>query len=370
MSYAKKIKNISVIACITYLLIELVCFIFIKTKFKAAHFPEFSFQYNYKKYDFTIAELNPHWGTWHYKEVYTERKQCFESVYQINSYGARDKERVEAGDTNRIIFLGDSFIEGYGLNSGERLTDQLEKNTGREMLNFACGYFTPTQEYLVYKNLAVKFTHNTVVIGLLPFNDLMEDDTSFHENDRFTHYKPFFVESGNGFRLLYREDSLSKSTFNKEGYAAMQNSNRQRVNRFLKEFSFWYNIYQYIKNNRPVKTETAKPYSGYYDYTEPQLKKLKFILSALKQAANDKRVVVITIPVYNDFLRYRTGNSKSIAKELDAYCIGNKMEYVDLLPALSDRVKDPADLYFTCDGHWNEQANIMAAEIILPLLGK
>jgi hypothetical protein len=41
------------------------------------------------------------------------------------------------------------------------------------------------------------------------------------------------------------------------------------------------------------------------------------------------------------------------------YCIGNKMEYVDLLPALSDRVKDPADLYFTCDGHWNEQANII-----------
>lgn len=370
MSYAKKIKNITVITCITYLLIELVCFIFIKTKFKAAHFPAFSFQYNYKKYDFTIAELNPHWGTWHYKEDYTEEKQCFKSKYQINSYGARDKERVESGDTNRVVFLGDSFIEGYGLQSGDRLTDQLEKNSGREMLNFACGYFTPTQEYLVYKNLAANFAHNTVVIGLLPFNDLIEDDTSFYENDRFTHYKPFFVESGNGYRLLYREDSLSKSTFNKTGYFEINNTTSQRMHRFLKEFSFWYNIYQFIKNNRPVKNEASKPYSGYYDFTEPQLKKLKFILSALKLAANDKRIVVITIPVYNDFLRYRSGNNNSIAKELETFCNSNKMEYIDLLPALSDRVKDPANLYFTCDGHWNEQANKLAAEIILPLLGK
>ncbi|CAN5866725.1 hypothetical protein BH11BAC4_BH11BAC4_02640 [soil metagenome] len=366
----KKIKNITIVTIITYLLIELVCFIFIKVKFKAAHFPQFSYQYNYNRYDFTIAELDPVWGTWHYKETYTEKKQCFEAAYHINSVGARDKERIRNADINRIIFLGDSFIEGYGLNEPERLTDQLEKITKKEVLNFGCGYFTPTQEYLLYKNLAAGFSHNTIVIGILPFNDLMEDDTSFHEKDRFIHYQPYFQRNDSGYQLLYREGQLSKSTFNKQGYFALQNTTKQRTNRFLKEFSFWYNIYQFIKTNKPVVNSVEKPFSGYYDYTEPQLDKLKFILGKLKEAAPGKRVIIVTIPVYNDFLRYKETGGVSISAEIGRYCIGNKMEYIDLLPAFAERTKDPSILYFTCDGHWNATANKMAAEIILPLLGK
>lgn len=366
----KKFRNITVLLLITYLLVELVCFIFIKTRFKAAHFPTFRFTYNYTKYDFSIAELSPYWGTWHYPEKYVEKKQCFEVEYHINAYGARDKERIKLSDTNRVVFLGDSFIEGYGLNAEHRMTDLLEKKTKREMLNFSCGYFTPTQELLVYRHLASLFTHNTVVIGILPFNDLLQDDSSFHENDRFVHYQPFYQHSGKGYELIYREDRLEKSTFNKEGYAAIQNTPRQRIHRFLKEFSFWYNIFQYIKYSKPVVNEQAVPYSGYFDYTAPQLAKLTYILSLLKEAANGKQVIVVTIPVYNDFLRYGSGRGKSIATELARFCKGNGMEYIDLLEEFRKQVKDPSTLYFTCDAHWNEKANNMAAEIILPLLRK
>ena len=366
----KKIKNIAIVTIITYVLIELVCFIFIQTKFKAAHFPRFSFQYNYNKYDFPIAELSPQWGTWHYQETYTEKKQCFESVYHINSFGARDRERNKQGDTNRIVFLGDSFIEGYGLNEPERLSNLLEQQSKREVLNFGCGYFTPTQEYLVYKNLAAGFTHNTVVIGILPFNDLTEADTSFHENDRFVHYQPYFQGTYPDYQLIYRENKLSASTFNKQGYFALQNTTRQRVIRFLKEFSFWYNIYQFIKTNQPLVNSAAKPFSGYYDYTRPQIEKLLFCLGKFKEAAVGKRILVVTIPVYNDLLRYKENKGISIATEIAGFCQANQMGYIDLLPAFADRVKDPSVLYFTCDGHWNTTANKMAAEIILPLLGK
>jgi len=370
MGYYKKIKNITIVTIVTYLLAELVCFIFIKTKFKAAHFPQFSFQYNYNKYDFTIAELSPAWGTWHYREDHIEKKQCFEAVYHINSFGARDKERIKVADTNRVVFLGDSFIEGYGLNEPDRLTDQLEKLSNKEVLNFGCGYFTPTQEYLVYKNLAKDFTHNTIVIGILPFNDLTEDDTSFHENDKFIHFQPYFQQSDSGYHLIYREDDLSRSTFNKQGYFAMQNTGKQRMARFLKEFSFWYNIYEFTRSNKPVVNATEKPFSGYFDYTRPQLEKLEFILGKLKEAAPGKRVIVVTIPVYNDFLRSGQTKTPSIAGEIAGFCAGHQMEYIDLLPAFAERVKDPSTLYFTCDGHWNALANKMAAEIILPLLRK
>lgn len=366
----KKCKEITVLVLITYLLVELVCFLFIKTRYKGAHFPTFRFTYNYTKYDFSIAELSPYWGTWHYPENYVEKKQCFEMAYRINAYGARDRERIQMSDTNRVVFLGDSFIEGYGLNAEHRMTDLLEKYTKREMMNFACGYFTPTQELLVYRHLASRFTHHTVVIGILPFNDLLQDDSSFHENDPFVHYQPFYQHTGKEYKLIYREDRLEKSTFNKKGYAALQNTPRQRIHRFFKEFSFWYNIFQHIKNSKPVVNEQAAPYSGYFDYTAPQLAKLRYILSSLKEAANGKRVIVVTIPVYNDFLRYDSGKKKSIATELAGFCKENGMEYVDLLSGFRERVKDPASLYFTCDAHWNEKANNMAAEIILPLLRK
>ena len=366
----KKIKNITVLLLITYLLIELVCFIFIKTLYKGAHFPTFNFTYNYTKYDFSIAELSPHWGTWHYPEKYVEKKQCFEVTYHINAYGARDRERVKLSDTNRVVFIGDSFIEGYGLNAEQRMTNLLEKTTKREMLNFACGYFTPTQELFVYRHLASGFTHNTVVVGLLPFNDLVEDDSSFHENDRFVHYQPFYQPDSNGYHLIYREDSLKKSTFNKKGYATLQNTPGQRMRRFLKEFSFCYNIFQYIKYSKPVVNKDAAPYSGYFDYTVPQLAKIKYLLSSLKEAAGGRQVIVVTIPVYNDFVRYETGHGKSIATELADFCTAKRMNYIDLLTEFRKQVKDPSTLYFTCDAHWNEKANNMAAEIILPLLRK
>ena len=98
--------------------------------------------------------------------------------------------------------------------------------------------------------------------------------------------------------------------------------------------------------------------------------RLKFILAKLKEAASGKRIIVVTIPVYNDLLRYKENKTQSIAEEISGFCSANKMEYVDLLPAFADRMKAPSDLYFTCDGHWNATANKMAAEIILPLLGR
>ncbi|MEO6489876.1 MAG: hypothetical protein ABIO04_08065 [Ferruginibacter sp.] len=365
-----KIKKIAIVAIVTYLLIELTCFIFIEYKFKGAHLPRFIFQYDYKKYDFTIAEIEPVWGTWHYKESYTEKKQCFESAYHINSFGARDKERKMIADTNRTIFLGDSFIEGYGLNESERLTNQLESLSNREVLNFGCGYFTPTHEYLLYKELAHKFSHNTIIVGILPFNDMVESDTSFHEKDGFVHYQPYFQGTAPDYHLMYRENNISKSTFNKEGYYKIQNTTMARFTRVFKECSYWYNLYQFIKANRPVINENKEPYSGYYDCTGAQLSKLYFILNKLKEAAEGKRLIVVAIPVYNDLEKFAADPSPVFTMKMDSFCTSSKIEYIDLLPIFSKKVKDPRQLYLDCDGHWNKAANKIAAEIILSLPDK
>ena len=129
-------------------------------------------------------------------------------------------------------------------------------------------------------------------------------------------------------------------------------------------------MYQFIKTTKPVLNSKAIPFSGYYDYTKQQLDKLKFSLIKLMEAAPGKRIIVVTIPVYTDMLRYKEQKGRSIADELTGFCADNKMEFLDLLPGFAQKVKDPSELYFSCDGHWNPTANKMAAEILLPLLRK
>jgi len=364
----KRFFNISITILITYLCIELVCMLFMHTKFKASPRPSFSWQREYKNYDFPFAEINPVWGMWHYPGHTTARGACFQVDYFCNNYGARDKERIMNSDTNRFIVLGDSFIEGYGIQESDRFSNQLEENSGKPALNFGCGYFTPTQELLVYENLAGKFSHNQVIIGILPFNDFSEDDSSFHEQDGFVHYQPFFEGTFPNYTLMYREDSLSKSTFNKEGYYAIQNSSSQKWRRFLKSFTYWYNLYHYLRATR-VANKQPEAYSGYFDFKEKEIQKLSYILGRLKQAAGNREVWVLTIPVKQDFMRSRDGNSPLHNRMLHI-CDSLNLRYVDLLRAYKKLGEPPESLYLQCDGHWNEKANKLAAQIVLPLLRK
>ncbi|HCU24021.1 MAG TPA: hypothetical protein DF383_03310, partial [Deltaproteobacteria bacterium] len=88
------------------------------------------------------------------------------------SFGMRDKDRTLISKQSRTVMLGDSFIEGYGIPEGKRISDLLEKWRGTEHLNFGtAGDFGPTQYYLLYKNLAKKFSHDEIIIALYPRND-------------------------------------------------------------------------------------------------------------------------------------------------------------------------------------------------------
>ena len=58
--------------------------------------------------------------------------------YQANSLGMRDRERTRENTSGkpRAVVMGDSFVEGWGNEIGDRLTDHLETDFDREFLNF------------------------------------------------------------------------------------------------------------------------------------------------------------------------------------------------------------------------------------------
>ncbi len=111
----------------------------------------------------------------------------FDGVYdeartRINSKGLRgpEIEYEKPGDTKRILFLGDSVIFGYKLNSyretipyliQERLNEK--HNLKVQCINSGVSGYSPWQEYIYLKKEGIKYDPDLVVIGFV-LNDVTE----------------------------------------------------------------------------------------------------------------------------------------------------------------------------------------------------
>ena len=365
----KSKKKIIGVVLVTYFLIELTCYIFIKSGYIKTQLPDFKYEYTLTEYPFEVADIDSVWGTWHYREPFRRMENCLDFDYDINSMGARDKERVFLSkDTNRVFVLGDSFMEGYGLAENDRLSNLLEKNTQREFLNFSCSDFGTTQEWLLYNKLGKQFNHSTLLIGILPLNDFEDNDTSIHVNPYYKRFRPYFKGVYPDYKLVYDQDSIQKATFNKAGFFKKENSFRAKIVRFFRAFTYWFNIVTYVKDY-PV-TSKYKPASGYYDYSRENLGKICFILEKIKQQAIGKRIIVVTIPVAEDIKRFRKVGKPSLHDSMDSFCRRNNMEYVDLLPHMAGIPQAEKLFFFDCDFHWNREGNKFAAGILQPLFSR
>ena len=85
------------------------------------------------------VETNAAFGVWHEPfSAYRHITACYDVTYRANAFGARDRERTLAsGGRPRVVVLGDSFAEGYGVATADRLSDRLERASGVEFLNLS-----------------------------------------------------------------------------------------------------------------------------------------------------------------------------------------------------------------------------------------
>ena len=187
----------------------LVCFILLELGLAiAAHGFDLKIEtptYTFENTQGFWFDLNPDFGTCHLpNHSYRQRKGCYDIVYQSNSYGFRDVERERFANQSRVVVLGDSFIEGVGVETSERLTNLLEDNTGKPHLNFGmAGNFGPTQFMLAYQSLASSFEHDAVLIGILPANDFIDDDYELGHQGMANRYRPYLVGEYPNYELVY-----------------------------------------------------------------------------------------------------------------------------------------------------------------------
>jgi hypothetical protein len=363
-SFSQKFRSILKLVLINFLifavLAELASLILVHSKKWPSSRP--SYHVNYNAF---WADINPSFGVWHRPNGHFVHKgACYTVEYDTNSYGARDIERSVHSSAPRTIVLGDSFIEGLGTPADVRLTNILERDTGREHLNFGTGGdFGPLQYSLLYKTMAAKFDHNLVVVGVLPDNDFHDMSPEFRKS----------VGDGNRYRPYYADDFSVYYT----GHFDPQSGESpwDHTEAVLRAYLASYHVGQYLYSL--TYWRTLGPYSGYNDYTPLDLARLEHALLDIKTTADahGAKVMVFLIPRANDFQRLHQLGTDRLGPVMQEWGSQNGIPVKDLLPEMDARAQngskpDYMSYFLACDGHWSAKGDAVAAQILEPWLAE
>lgn len=300
---------------------------------------------------------HPRFGVWHRPgAAILHESACFSVRYRTNALGARDRERSAVADAPRVLALGDSFVEGWGVPRAKRLTDRLEAATGLEHVNLAMAHFGPYQSLLVYRELGAALEHQLVLIGVVPHNDFTDLDYTRASGALAYRYRfrPYLVGHYPSYRHVdHREASWA---------------------RVLRRHSYAWNALDHARTlllgsddpygPRDLRSAAGVVRSEYYDYGEDQLDLLRFVLERLAAEAAPRPVVAFLIPTLADLERRAQAGPAPLGPALAAAVRGAGVRVIDLLPALREREPHPKRLFFACDYHWNARGNALAAEIL------
>lgn len=317
------------------------------------------------------VDIDPHFGVWHdANSSYMHNKQCATVYYTANTHGMRDPERTLKSDKPRIAVLGDSFVEGYIVEDGHRLTDLMERNFGMEFLNFGTsGGHGTLNEWLQYKHLVKEFDHDAIIIGILPSNDMADSmkQERYMVNDRYR--RPYLEGSYPDYQVLYSQKEMprqDRSDFMKSfDHTLREWSYTYRVLRYLDSFDLKHwdfrARWQSVTDRLDPKTVT----SMYYDFTEQEWDVLRYSLEQIVKEADGKPIFLFVIPRYTDFLRY-DGTQPPFSRKLEQLAKKYGLGYLDLLPEMNRRTETPEDYFLLCDPHWNNYGNEVAFDILAP----
>ena len=301
------------------------------------------------------ADSNPHFGVWHDPHSsFRHVSPDYDLTYQANSQGMRDKERTQkAHGKKRVIVLGDSFVEGWGVASENRMSDRLERMTGRDYLNFGTsGSFGPTQYLMLYTHLAKSFEHEALIIAILPDNDFLDDDDDYGRVMHADRIRPFFTGSRPDYKLIVtKPDAPSPAS--------------KILEQCLLTLTYTGNLIKHFKSlSRHKQATLPESYAGYFDFTPPQWDRLDKVLHEFRRVAPTLPILVLTIPCDTDIQRVEKTGTAPLPAKMEALCKSLGMHYLDLMPALRATPEGWPACYLKTDRHWNSRGNEIAAEEI------
>lgn len=374
------IKKFILLILFTILLLELCSYIASKKKLLIFNKPPGYLQYKteYSASDWRSEEEA--WGAWHKKNFSTRhKKKCFDVTYNSNDVGARSSFSFNnLKDKNNLILLGDSFAEGTGVKEENILASQLTQNY-KKSLNFGSGgNFGPLQSFIIYRDLAKKFTHNEVVFLFLPANDFHDNDFEYYKKNKLNNrYRPYIKKiDSNNFEFFYPEGSTPQKDF---PYENVSTKKSDLIKTILKEYTWLYNSLKTIKysllQKKNLYTVDEKKFGYFFDDEYFVDGTIFFIGKLFDQVDSEFKKSLLIIPTERDLINILEKGTSY--KELNWYkkleLLSKKYDFKIIDLALnykneysSEFIKNGLEnWYLKCDGHWNKNGHKLAEKKFL-----
>jgi lysophospholipase L1-like esterase len=306
--------------------------------------------------------------------------ESFDTEYRISSLGLRDKEYSvqKPANTFRILMLGDSYTEGYGVHEHEtfstRLEEMLQHRQGAskfEVINCGVRGYSPLLEYLFLKNYGLQVNPDLVIL----FTDLNDesDDIKYtalarfdekgipvavsHEPEQLVLNGPMaaikdwlknntwlynFVYSriSQQIHVVRRERNFAAGDIHRDDYAMLRetyvdsDSNWKLTHKYLlltrdllkeKGIDFWISVYPYGLQIHPNEWNAGR------------------ILRRFKQDT-----VYSTRP----------------QELVEQWARANDITTINLCPDFKERSKTLFPLYWDIDGHWRAAGHQIVADAL------
>jgi hypothetical protein len=301
-------------------------------------------------------------GIWHQPNTsFDDDRHCFKAHMESNSMGARDRERSKSlPGEERVIVLGDSLIEGLGVEYGDRVTEILEARTGIEHMNVASSSWSTIQQWLFYENYVSDYDHTAVILFIFPANDFAEMDPEVNST---TKYKPYLRKLDRDMEVYYPIEFENRQTAERSRAKAIKNGVENNL--------YTLNVLRYAWRTLKHKSWEKPGQPDYEDFSDRDLEVMLFALGGLAQAVGDRFLYLVTIP-YSEDIRYvqETGKDFRLIDKLDKFARQHEhVEMIDLLPHLR-RYLEENDLPFEaltlgCNWHWGVLGNTVVAEALI-----
>lgn len=367
------IKNFTLVLVVTGLSFEVLSFV--ATKLQLFLVNEIPSAYNFKStipypdiaYGRTEREK---WGAWHVSNsTFRHHKVCFDVAMTFNQVGARDDSFTNLPTTS-LILLGDSFAEGFGVVKEETSEHLIEEGLGVSILNFgAAGNFGPLQELLIYEEFK-HLPHQGLIVYVLPANDFTDNDIEVWRNDDQTRYRPYFAPTGDPLTPYYFPAAIPRDNFLSTSHGS--------IKQILKDYSWSGNALRTFSRLIRGDTQYAghdrynhpKPRFFFRDASDKQQSNLISSYEAILEAANNKNVLFVLIPVISDIATWESESDRDSYKLSSWYqSVMNfknrteqRVEVLNLFEYLPPQTKE---LFFECDGHWGPLGHAWASEVVM-----
>lgn len=355
---------------ILFAFVLIVCFLIIEVSLRI-FFPVS--EYLYEKNTFILDDdvgylLSPNLN-------YDLKQLEFNVNLQTNQFGFRDPTfNLKNLDENtiNILSIGDSFTFGYGVEENETFNSIIETNlnqiTPTNIYSIGLGGYGTIQEIILSKKYIPTINPEYVIINFYVGNDI-------RNNYYFNKGRKWHLHKGHLVTTKYNSLSISQKIdlfFGKHLYTVKyikatfgRNPALQKLyNKIRKTKEVEKGIAQFKKTYTDSEYEdfyiTEKAILDYNDYLKSQKTPLliNIIPAKYQLAENLKNIQATSNNIDVNELDFNKPNNLLID-----LCNNNaNIECVDLTEEFKN--KNPEELYFKVDGHWNRNGHALAGEIL------